>query len=130
MHLKINGLNLHLEDRGNSDGLPLAPPASGTIHWCGFWRRNAGSPALDRYCRRDRSWPCPYQAAGGASSATGFAQPLRCCNQIGKKYLVDIDAALVSRQVAFVMSPQKSLKVRIIQTDGVHQGLKDRDAVL
>jgi alpha/beta hydrolase fold len=23
MHLKINGLNLHLEDRGNSDGLPL-----------------------------------------------------------------------------------------------------------
>jgi pimeloyl-ACP methyl ester carboxylesterase len=23
MHLKINGLNLHLEDGGNSDGLPL-----------------------------------------------------------------------------------------------------------
>jgi len=23
MHLKINGLDLHLEDRGNSDGLPL-----------------------------------------------------------------------------------------------------------
>src|ERR1700686_1147227 len=23
MHLKINGLNLHPEDRGNSDGLPL-----------------------------------------------------------------------------------------------------------
>jgi pimeloyl-ACP methyl ester carboxylesterase len=23
MHLKINGLNLHLEDNGNSDGLPL-----------------------------------------------------------------------------------------------------------
>jgi hypothetical protein len=22
-----------------------APPASGTIHWCGFLRRNAGSPA-------------------------------------------------------------------------------------
>jgi len=57
-------------------------------------------------------------------------KPSRCVDQTGNKLFVDIQAALVFRQIAFVVRPLERLHIRLAGPQRMNKRLKDNVATI